>query len=161
MPDPTSEKSRAIHIDAKSDGDRLVVLTPENEDRFVKSCQWVVEASKLRISRDVWLRELHHLLTHVHEWAQQHAARIKACMAAQRDDQIAIYVVPSAGVYDFDLSDEITRLDLELAEKFQACQCDVLQVPESTRNELYDSTGKRLVIHIYGEQNRTSVEMVP
>jgi hypothetical protein len=150
MPKPETEVSPAIHVDARAEGERLVVLTPEDEDRFVKSCKWVVKASKLGISRDVWLRELHGLLSHVRRWAGNHADRVKVCLAMQRDDQIAIFVVPQAGRYDFDLGDLLTDLDLELAEKFQACRCDVLQMPDKALDDIEDFTGNSLAILVYG-----------
>lgn len=150
MPEPQTPRDQPLHVDAKQDAERLVVLTPDDEDRFVRSCKWVVEASKLGISVDVWLRELHALLSHVSRWSEQHAAQVKACMAMQRDDQIAIFVIPTAAQYDFELSDLLTELDLELAEKFQACRCDVLQMPTKPFEELEDLSGNKSAVLIYG-----------
>ena len=96
----TKTNTDPVRLDATKEGDRQVVLTPEDEDRFVRSCQWVVETSKLGISRDVWLRELHQLLAHVATWAEGNASRVKLCFAARRDDQLAIYVVPIINHFD-------------------------------------------------------------
>lgn len=150
-----------IQIDAKHDGDRIVVLTSVTEDRFVKTCQWLVETTKLGISHDVWLRELHQLLTYVRHWAEARADRVRSCFAAQRDSEMAIYVVPRSNRFDFDLSDELTQLDLELAEKFQACPCDVLQIPDEARDRLEDLAGHRLAVHIYGDTIRTQRQVAP
>ncbi len=155
------DPSRPLHLDAKQDADRVVVLTPEDEDRFVRSCAWVVEATKLGISRDVWLRELHGLLSHVRAWAQKHSRLVKRAYATHRDAQVAIYVVPQAGRFDFDLSEKVTELDLEVAEKFQACPCDVLQMPDKPLAELEQLTGNHLAILIYGDGSAAQSQVAP
>lgn len=130
--EPQPQSGSHLHIDAKREGDRPVVLTTEDEDRFVKSCRWVVEQSRLGDSRQALIDELNALFAHVREWAAHKADRIRACFAAPRDDQIAVFVIPRSERYDFDLADELTRLDFELAEKFQLCACDVLEIPASS-----------------------------
>ncbi len=134
-----------VLLDAKKEADRTIVLTPEDEDRFVKSCEWVVEASKLVISRDLFLRELHIVLSYVREWMSQRSS-VKACYAAYRDDQVAIYVIPSIGRYDFELSKQLTELDIELAQKHQVVPCDVMQAPDL---ELEDLSDPRLIYLVY------------
>ncbi len=151
MTQGSSHANKPLQLDASHEHDRLIVLTPDDEDRFVRRCGWVVEAAKLGISRDLWLRELHSLLTHVRRWAEQHAQRIRRCLATQRDAQIAILVEPDSNHFDFTLSDLLTELDLELAEKFQACACDVLQVPHRPLEELHELAGKGEMILIYGD----------
>jgi hypothetical protein len=160
MPDPDTKAQQPIQIDAVSDADRIVVLTPEDEDRFVRSCKWVAEASKLGLSREVWLRELHGLLSHVHEWATRHADRVKACIATQRDDQIAIFVVPAVDHYDFELSDLLTLLDVELAEKFRACPCDVMQSPAGALDDMEHLAPNYLAVFIYGQDPRSASRKV-
>jgi len=53
----------------------------------------------------------------------------------------------------------LTDLDLELAEKFQACPCDVLQMPDKSWDELQDSTGNWLSVLIYGDCSRAQDEV--
>jgi hypothetical protein len=161
MPNAHTGHDKPLHMDARQEGDRLVVLTPDDEDRFVRSCKWVVEASQLGLSRDVWLRELYGLLSHVQQWAETLADRVKACLAMERDDQIAIFVVPIAGRYDFELSELLTALDLELAEKFRTCPCDVLQMPDKPLDEIEELSGKGLAILIYGYLGSAQEEMAP
>lgn len=150
MSESKTQQTNPIHVDARG-SERLVVLTPEDEDRFVQTCQWVVEASKLGTSRDVMLREWYGLLSHVKKWAEQHASLLKQCLAMQRDDQIGIFVVPAKNQYDFELSDLLTELDLELAKQFQICRCDVFQMPEKPLDDLEHLTGSGQAILIYAE----------
>lgn len=149
--DPSKEEV-PIHLDAKSEGDRTVVLVdPDFEDRFVKQCDWVVEASKLGLSRDVWLQELQAMMTHVAKWAEKQPVR--TCYAAQRDMRIAVFVVPESGKFDFDLVEGINSLDLELSEKFQACPCDVLQAPDLDLEEL---ANPRSVMRFYDKERKAT-----
>ncbi len=132
----------------EGDADGQVVFERKSdEDRFVKSCHWVYEAAELGISRDVWRDELRALLDHVRTWAEQHRDRVHDCLAAPRDSQIAILVRPCSDTYDFDLAEALNQLDLELAEKFRVCACDVLQVPKNA-TKFHDSKSGLL---IYGE----------
>ncbi len=103
------------------------------------------------LSRDVRLRELHAMLSHVRRWAARHSTRVRRCLAVQRDDQIAVFVVPRSGRYDFDLSDLLTGLDLELAEQFRACPCDVLQMPYRSSGDAVRSAGTQLSVLVYDE----------
>ncbi len=134
---------------------RQIVFTDDAEDRFVKSCQWVFEAARLGISRDVWLHELRALIDHVRRWAEQHKDEISGCYAAARDNQIAILVSAVPGRYDFALAKALTDLDFELSEKFKVCPCDVLQIPKGS-SKFSDSRGT-LVIH--GDSSGTQAEV--
>ena len=160
MADPTKTNTDPVQLDVTREGDRQVVLTPEDEDRFVRSCQWVVETSKLGISREVWLRELHQLMAYVANWAEGHASRVKSCFAARRDDQLAIYVIPVANHFDFDLTEELTNLDFELAEKYQLVPCDVIQIPKGSASDLNEAVSGRQGIMIYGDDGRTQEQVV-
>jgi hypothetical protein len=160
MSDEKWQQTEPIHIDANVEGDRWVVLTPDDEDRFIKSCSWVAEASKLGMSHELYLRELHGTLSHVRKWAEKHSDSVQLCFAMPRNAQIAIYVVPTGGKYDFSLSTELTALDIELAEKFQSCRCDVLQVPDK-REQIDNLTGQNMAILIYGNSERSSHAVAP
>lgn len=142
-----------IHIDS-DDEDRRVVVSTEKEDRFVMSCRRAAEACKLGNSRDVWLEELNSMLLYVREWARRNESLLEACYAAPREGQIVIFVVPRADHFDFDLSEKLTDLDLEVAEKFQACPCDLLQIPAKTPEALENFVNLKEAAHIYGDASR-------
>ena len=154
-----TQSTDALHVDALQEADRPVVITPDDEDRFVKTCRWVVEASKLGLSRDVWLRELHSMFSRVQRFCDEHQRLVRFCFAYKRDDQIGIYFVPREGKYDFDLSERMTELDIELAEKHQACLCDVFQIPESSAAQRIVELRQEAVI-IHGDITRTPGKVV-
>lgn len=154
-----SQTHDALQIDALQEADRPVVITPDDEDRFVKTCRWVVEASKLGLSRDVWLRELHAMLSRVQQFCLDQDKLVKFCFAAKRDEQIGIYFVSHEGRYDIDLEPRLTELDIELGQKFQACMCDVFQIPEPSAAERIFQLGP-LAIIIHGDIERSQDEVV-
>jgi hypothetical protein len=82
------------------------------------------------------------LLSHVKKWLEQ-SNKARKGIASYNGDQVVIHVVPIEQKYDFQLGDELTKLDLDLAEMFPLCNCEVLQVPDRqlrTKEELIFDT---------------------
>jgi len=153
MAEQARRNAPAVHLEP--DGDRPFVFSTETKDRFLRTCEWAVEVCQLGIGRDVWFRELQALFGHVNAWATANAKFVRACFAAPRDDQIAIYVIPQAGRFDFKLSDLMTVLDFELSEKFQACPCDVLQVSPTFLEGVDGQPEDRRPVQVYGNEVTT------
>lgn len=152
-------KKEAVQVDAHLEADRPVTLTEGGQDRFTRTTKWVVDASKLGISVETWRRELFELLMTVEKWLKNHESEVLICYAAERDNQIGIYFVPTLGRYDFELSNLLTKLDIELAEKHQKCQCDLFQQPESDAKERLIALGSEAVL-LHGEDRKSQSQMV-
>src|SRR5437867_9646333 len=88
-----------------SERDPQVVLHPADDDLFVQTGKQVIDACKLNISIEVWLRELDSLLDDVRQWFGQRATRVKACYCMARGSRIVLFFVPAIGRFDFDLAD--------------------------------------------------------
>jgi hypothetical protein len=140
-----------VHLEA-GDGDRPVVIALETQDRLLRTCQWAVEACKLGLGRETLLRELDSLVHYLRKWAKANSAMISDCFATPREEQIGIYVIPKTAKYDFDLSDKLTKLDLELSEKFRTVPCDVLQVPPLEAERISFLKDKGLMIPLHGDE---------
>ena len=51
MAETKNQHDQVVQVDAAREGDRLVTLTPEDEDRFVRDCKFVVESAQLGVMR--------------------------------------------------------------------------------------------------------------
>lgn len=137
--------SEAIRIRAQGDGDRPVVLHPEDDDVFVRTGRQVIEACRLGISIEVWMHEFREMLGHVHRWAQQHGSRIRACYAAPRGASIGLYFVPRTETFDFDLAEELAPLNRDLVKAFNIGMIEVHQIPERERDRFISPEAVRTV----------------
>lgn len=142
-----------------ADDARSVVVTPEDEDRFVVTCRDAVRAVQVHVGEKAAVEELRSMLDYVRERLTG-LSQVSACYAAPREGQIVFFVVPGQDKMDFALSESLTELDLELAEKFQVYRCEILQIPSAALGTFLDPS---LKVQIYGEnrQSRSEVAAQP
>jgi hypothetical protein len=129
-----AERSRAtveqepIRLDF-SDGGRPVVVCPADQDRFVTTSQQAAEACQQAYNLNEWRKQFHAMLFEVRQWAESCSAPVQVCFIAVREGLLVIFAVPTADSYDFRLADELTELDIRIANKCPLCRCEVMQIP--------------------------------
>ncbi len=141
----------AIHIDAR-DGERPVLLHPDNDDLFVRTGRQVIEACRLGISIELWLSEFNAMLEEARHWAEQRAAKVRACFCAPVNSRVVLYFVPNSKSFDFDLADGLAELNAELVKRFNVGMVEIHQVPWEELDRFVDIESSR---RVYGEQRES------
>ncbi len=129
-------KASTVHLDERANPEGRVLVTAQDEDRFIVTCAQAVAACKMHISQKVWFGELDALLVTVRDWATQNASQVRAVYASPREGHIVLFVVPKSKQYDLDLGTKLTDLDVALSQQFQVIEAEVMQVPGNTAEEL-------------------------
>jgi hypothetical protein len=108
--------------------DGKVVVTPEDQDRFVLAADSAVSACQMmNAGLELRRRFTDEYLTRVFQWSQQHADGIQSVYVAFQDVGLSVFVVGSSGEYDFKLDDPISDLEAEMEDK--GWTCDIVQLP--------------------------------
>ena len=123
-------KAKAICIQEAHDGDTQVILHPEDNDLFIQTGRQVINACRLNISIDVWMKELTTVFHLVVEWARGHSNKVLACYCEPKGTKIILFFVPALGRFDFDLAEELSELNTKLISDFNIGMVEVRQVPE-------------------------------
>lgn len=134
-----------LHINANADGNRPIVLHPEDDDLFIRTGRQVIEACQLGIGIGVWLEEIHSLLEAVGKWAADHHQHVRACYASPRGGSIGLYFVPRSNSYDFDLADKLAPMNREWVNQFNVGMIEIHQLPENQVDRFILPNTKRIV----------------
>lgn len=111
-----------------------VVVTPEDEDRFVLTAQHAVTACQNHHRQDEAVKSFKiEFLGPLIDWCKRHADRVRACYIPVPLGYVQVFIVGSSYQYDFDLGRAISRLELELADS--GWSVNVLQLPNSDDEE--------------------------
>ena len=132
----STTKTPTVHLDERANPEGRVLVTAQDEDRFIVTCAQAVAACKMQISNKVWFDELDALLVRVRDWSAQNSARVHAVYASPREGRIVIFVIPKSDQYDLELGNKLTDLDMELAQNFQIIDTEVMQVPGKLPDQL-------------------------
>jgi hypothetical protein len=143
-------RGAAIQLNARANPQGRVLITSQDEDRFILPCVQAVEACRVHISQKVWFDELDAMFILVQQWARKHADLVHSVYAAPREGRVVLFVVPKGSTYDHALGARLTDLDLELARDFRVIRCEVLQIPGKTPHQLATFVDPRLAKILYG-----------
>lgn len=115
------------------------------------TCEMAAQACRQAMKMQEWREQFYGLLAAVHQWTELNTLRIESCYISPIEGGLAVFVVPKADTYDFDLADALTDLDLSLAQNFDLCRCDVLQIPGKSPGRLQTFLDPQQSILIYGQ----------
>lgn len=138
-----------IHV--RYDGGQVVVC-PEDEDRFVMASGHVVSACQCMIAANRVLDQFKEdFLPHLHNWCAARASQVRACYVPFLSSGVCmkVFVVARSEVFDFDLSDAIAELEMELHRK--KWPCDILQVSAGSLEELQAFFNPEQSIQVFGD----------
>jgi hypothetical protein len=129
--------------------DGKVVVTPEDEDRFIQEAGWAVRACQQKLAQDRFVEQFkNEFLLALHGWCESHSDRVRDCYVVPGSAWISVFIVTSAPGYDFDLSDAVADLEMALFEK--KWPADVLQIPNAGPESLQTFFDREKAIQVYG-----------
>lgn len=152
------EKVDAIQLDYQ-DRKRSVVVSPENQDRFVMTCERAIEACRLSESRNIFKSDIEKMVLHCQEWALAHAKSIRAIYVGPQEFHVIAFVVPVSDHFDFDLAEKVAELAHELTKKFPAARPDAIEVPGASADNLQRFVNLEEALLIYGTPVEASASM--
>ena len=127
-----NDKQTRSHVREDEDGERQFVLHPGNDELFMRTGKQVIEACRLNISIEVWRGEIHAMFDHVRRWVREQGleSRIVACYAVPRGAGTGLFFVPQSNGFDFDLADQLAKLNIQLMRGFNIGPVEVHQLPK-------------------------------
>lgn len=132
----TTARQKPIILDFKAEGDRMVLVTPANEDRFMVTIAQAIEAcvASQEQQPNVVMRfqqEYEALLGHLAEWAEEHRHKICKAYLTVRDSDLLFVVVQREPAYDRAFEDDLTELNIGVVRdgRFGLIRMNVLGMP--------------------------------
>jgi hypothetical protein len=153
-----SAQQKPIVLDWK-DGERTVLVSPADEDRFSLTVQEAAEACRKANTGIIWRNEFDRLLVHLREWLQKHKEIVLAAYGGVVSGKLVFFVIPASERMDFALSDDLAQLELELHQDFHNCECEVRQIPGKTYDALGTFVDLQKAFVLYGNVEATSGTM--
>jgi hypothetical protein len=144
---PTLKHQGPIHL--RFDAGKVVV-TPEDQDRFVLASESAVQACQI-MNASLQLRERfkEEFLAGLFRWCQDHADKVGECYVAI-SHVLSVFIVGTSGKYDFSLDDPISDLEMAMDEK--GWSCDILQLPSNDTDSLKAFFNKEQSILVYAQR---------
>jgi len=142
----TVEGTKSQFVRLSSDGGKVVV-TPEDEDRFVITAQNAVKACQEHQRTNEAIKQFKSgLLLPLMEWCEANQHWVSACYVPVPVGYVQVFVVGKSPKYDFGLGTELAQLELALVDA--GWRVNVLQIPHADDEELktyFDPEGALLV----------------
>ena len=149
------QDTKKAHQLDHADGDRRVVVTTADQDRFVTTVQLAVEALQLYENRKVISAEIEKMFSVVADWAHQNADRIHSVYVGSHELQIVAFVIPAADYFDFDLAAKVAELSQTLSRQFPKLQTDALEVIGETADHVGCFVNQQQAIMVYGPSSKS------
>lgn len=134
-----------------------VIVTPEDEDRFVLASRQAVSACQ---SAFVFERAINQFksefLDRLHKWCLEHKSSVRACYVPFPSSGCAIkvFMVARSGEFDFELSDLIAGLEIDCESA--GWSCDILQIATGSPDELQVFFDPDQSLQVFDDGNGTT-----
>jgi hypothetical protein len=145
----TAIPHRAIQL-RYSDG--IVMVTPEDEDRFFMTAQRAVEACQEAHRLDAAVRSFkEQFVRPLHDWCGAHRRGVQSCYVPMpTGGHLKVFVVGSSARFDFSLATEVANLELTLSDA--GWSVNVLQIPAASEDDLHTFFDPNESIQVYDAQ---------
>jgi len=147
----TKEKTEpeAIRIDFQS-VQKVVVTDTASGDRWDTTVREAAYACRAALEAQDWKKQFEEFLGYIHEWAKKHADVVSAAYVGISSEGLTGVIVTKGPEYRLDFDDEVSNLDIKLANLFHDCRADILQSPQTdpTTRIPYISLGR--AVQVYG-----------
>ncbi len=142
-----SGPAEATRIDHARDAHRQFVIAPENKDLFVRTGLQVIAACDTQLRIERWLELYQAMLGSVRDFAEDHKDLIARCYAVPRDRKTVLSFVPRSNAFNFQLADELAKLQFDFQERFGNLvgTIEVGQVPGWDLERFLDPKASQLV----------------
>lgn len=116
------------------DREGVVVVTPDDEDRFAITVGAAIQACHAFEQQKVFEHQFTIVLKRLAKWVQETQAEIAGAYVTVRDNGLLFLVVRKSPQYDACFEDKLTELDLEVANdpNLNLIRLSVLAIPEAS-----------------------------
>ncbi len=111
-----------------ADRDRLILVTPENEDRFVLTCEKAIEGCKLSESRNLVRSDVAKLIERCRTWGHENGDLVRTIYVGPHEARMAVFVVPKTEHFDFELAERVAVLSHELSRAYLVVRPEAIEV---------------------------------
>ncbi len=130
--------TEAIRLNLVKDPDRMVVITPGNEDRSIAPVSHVVSSyllgeSNRKVEKEFG-RQIDDLLVYLAGWANEQKEMVSKVCFAPRNKDLLFVAVQRTPEYDRDFEDALSELDMDVSKdsRFSLIDLQVLSFPFDT-----------------------------
>lgn len=136
----TAAAEKPLQLDYYADEGSQVIVTPQDEDRFLLSVQEAAEACRAGNKAILFKRQFGRLLKRLALWLGQYEEGVSRAFVTIRDAGLLFLVVQKTKAYDRDFENALTSLDIEIARdsNLDMVNLSVLALP-STSEDSYQS----------------------
>lgn len=137
---------------------RSVVVSPENQDRFVMTAQVAAaacqEAQDTKTKQREWSEYFTNFLNAVRYWIDTSETRVRVSrvVVAPSEGCLNVALLTKSAHYLFEIEDNLTDLEMQLFSKYPRCLLRVIQIPENeevSRDAFFSVANS---IQVYGEE---------
>ncbi len=133
------------------DADVVVVVTPEDEDRFMTTAAEAAYACKQAQDMLQWKREFDKFLRYIHRWCERHDTQVSHAYLAFSADGLNVFILTRGSEYRFDFDDTVTGLDAELVRQYPRCPAELMLLPETPDESLTSFFAPGTALQLYGD----------
>jgi hypothetical protein len=141
---------KAMRLDFQSV--QQVVVTNKDGDRWVTTVREAAQACRSALDQKEWREEFEAFLSHIHEWAKQHADIVSSAFVGVSSEGLTGVIITKGPEYRADFDDAVTDLDIGLAKRFQNCRADMLQSPEGEPESRIPYISLERAVQVYANQ---------
>jgi len=127
-----------------------VVVTPDDEDRFMTTAAEAARACEHVQNLFQWKQEFDRLLTHVHGWCKARNETVSRAYLAATGEGLDVFLLTAGPEYRFDFDDLVSELDIELARRFKNCPSGVTHFPDTPSEPLSSFFDPSKALQLYG-----------
>jgi hypothetical protein len=116
----------------------LLIVTPEDQDRFVIKVRRAIELLKLAGRADEFQKQFGLLLRLLAQWLRERKKRVEKAFLTYRDGALSFVVVRSEAQYDDDFEDAVSDLDFGIARDadLDLIKMDAIALPPTSDTAL-------------------------
>ncbi|MEI8374881.1 MAG: hypothetical protein WCJ35_18820 [Planctomycetota bacterium] len=133
-----------------------VVVTPEDQDRFVLASQLAVAACQSAVANEKIAKMFgDEFLCPLHKWCLEHKTHVSQCYVPweRYGNCIKVFVVIRSKKFDFVLNDAISELEGQFIDA--GWLCDILQITSGTPEELQAFFDPDNSLQVYADGHTT------
>jgi hypothetical protein len=142
-------QSDPIRLDFQS-VQKVIITDDEAGDRWMTTVKEAAQACRSDLEQKEWKEEFESFLGHIYEWAKGHSDIVTAAYVGVSSEGLTGVIITKGREYRFDFDDEVTNLDIELAQTFSNCRADILQSPEGEPESRIPYISMNRAVQVYG-----------
>ncbi len=143
----TRKKTISLHFESA----QTVMVTSDDEDRFMTTATEAARACRAAESAKWWTETFKRFLAHLNWRCAEMSNDIVACYVNIGDDGLRVFIATTGEDYVPAIADKITEIDVDLATRFPECPADCVQIPSVPRDSLDSFFSVEDSLKVYGK----------